>query len=414
MFLKRGIKLFLLLFFLFSAGFVLCYDHLIIHPKLTNSAAEIYNSQAGEKLTEEQIGWIIKGSIEEDNDPRYVNHFYNPKTGKGLNYEGFEHKSAKEWAKNQNSATGDYSISAILENYRDGNLKRAYQGIGHILHLIQDMTVPAHTRNDAHPWGDPFEEWAEQYGNVNLEKVSFISVDNLDSAFDNLADYSHSNFYSKDTIIIGELNKYKTKDESINGKTRRYLMNKIDDVEYRIVYSKNPDSIKPIFQIDDDLKLNHDYWNMLYPQAVGYSAGAIDYFIKEFEKIDEEKSAQKKLSVWSKFKNGLSKNQFDIVKYAWGDTFFASRKTATKTFNNSFNKAKKAFIYSALVVESGKEIIADTAKKALAGAAKITSKSEKTSKEPIKSENSGGKVLSAAEKDESKPEEPVIIADNSA
>ncbi len=212
-------------------------------------------------------------------------------------------------------------------------------------------------------------------------------------------------------IDIRNVENYQIVEEEFNNLKIKYLVKKLNGSNYKVCIIDDS-SIKPIFKYNDDLKLNLDYWNMLYPQAVGYSAGAIDYFIKEFEKIDKEKSAQKKLSVWSKFKNGLSKNQFDRVKYTWGDTFFVSRKIASKTLVDAFNTAKEAFIYSALVVESGREIIADATKKAIAGAAKITLKSEKTSKEPGKPENSGGKVLSAAEKDESKPE-PVIIADNS-
>ncbi|MFH1858796.1 MAG: hypothetical protein ABIJ80_00825, partial [Patescibacteria group bacterium] len=61
------------------------YDHLIIHPKLSSGAMAIYNNQANNQLTNQQQEWIVEGSIAEDTDPRYLNHYYDPTTGQGLN-----------------------------------------------------------------------------------------------------------------------------------------------------------------------------------------------------------------------------------------------------------------------------------------------------------------------------------------
>src|SRR6056297_3381685 len=158
----KTLSLLLFLFFLFT-GQAHTYDNLIVHPKLTREAITLHNQKfPQEKLSVKQGRWIVQGSIAEDTDPRYLNHFYNPKTGNGLNDGPFSGHSAKWWAYNQDSVSGDYSVPQILENYKDGNKKRAYQGVGHILHLIQDMTVPAHVRNDAHPEGDPFEDWLKK------------------------------------------------------------------------------------------------------------------------------------------------------------------------------------------------------------------------------------------------------------
>ncbi|MBU2416696.1 hypothetical protein KKA89_01745, partial [Patescibacteria group bacterium] len=146
MFLKKTTKVsVIILGLLLFTVVVFGYDHLITHPKLTNGAITIYNNQTSNKLTNQQQNWIVEGSIAEDTDPRYLNHYYDPTTGQGLN-GGI---SAKQWAQVQGSISGDYSEKAILENYKQGNYKRAYQGVGHILHLIQDMSVPAHTRNDS-------------------------------------------------------------------------------------------------------------------------------------------------------------------------------------------------------------------------------------------------------------------------
>ena len=82
-----GGKIFKIIFIILALSFayqVLGYNNLITHPLLSGSAADLYNQQAGQKLTDLEKFWIIKGSTDEDNDPRYLNHFYDPITGKGL------------------------------------------------------------------------------------------------------------------------------------------------------------------------------------------------------------------------------------------------------------------------------------------------------------------------------------------
>jgi len=143
-------------------GQAFAYDNEVVHPEMAKSSIEIYNNQTNKKITLQQADWIVEGVIAEDTFPRFENHFYNPSTGKGLNDGGFTGKPATEWLMEQDSISGDYSIPAILENYRNGDKKRAYQGIGHTLHLIQDMAQPAHTRNDAHPTDAIYEIWAER------------------------------------------------------------------------------------------------------------------------------------------------------------------------------------------------------------------------------------------------------------
>ncbi len=64
--------------------FVFSYGAKITHPALTKQAAELYNKNNDIKISSEEIGWLEKGSIEEDADPRYLNHFYDPTAGKGL------------------------------------------------------------------------------------------------------------------------------------------------------------------------------------------------------------------------------------------------------------------------------------------------------------------------------------------
>lgn len=329
--------------FLF-VGLVLGYDNIITHPQITDVAIKIYQNKTGENLTSEQAQWIIKGSVDEDADPRYLNHYYDPTTGKGLDdfderfQRNFTGMSAKEWAKTQSgviSHSGDYSESTILKNYRDENYKRAYQGIGHILHLIQDMSVPAHTRNDSHAEGDPYENWAKQNGKINLGESGFVSVDNLDQAFDELALFSHNNFFSKSTVNIDGHNNYKKVRKFEDGIDVEYLINNINGQDYYLAYSENSKAVNPTYTVKNN-KIHYDYWQILHPRAVGYSAGVIDYFIKQFEQIDAEKQAQQDsgllASIWNKTKTTFS-NLDNNAMYIWGDIFMPARGALEDTWD---------------------------------------------------------------------------------
>ncbi|MCR4322552.1 MAG: right-handed parallel beta-helix repeat-containing protein [Candidatus Azambacteria bacterium] len=319
----KKIKYFLPFFaLLFIVGAVFGYDNLITHPQISAAATNIYQNYTGKTLSQEQITWIILGSVDEDAFPRYLNHYYDPTTGIGLNdiderFGQVNGISAKEWAQTQTgwvANAGDYSEPAILQNYRNGNKERAYQGIGHILHLMQDMSVPAHTRNDSHSQGDPYENWAKQNGSIDFKRLGFIPIQSIDQTFDELALYSHNNFFSEDTIR--DVSKFKTKRIFNDGKYRTYLISNINGDEYYLAFSDNPDVINPVYAIDDP-QIHSDYWNLLSPKAVGYSAGVIDYFVKQFEQIDAEKQA-KKFNLLANSVVGLSSVKSNIG-YMWGD-----------------------------------------------------------------------------------------------
>jgi hypothetical protein len=73
--------------------------------------------------------------------------------------------------------TNDYTFPLAVMGYLKAQgmsgdqktkaLKDAFLKFGHVLHLMEDMTCPAHTRNDQHNFlttdNDPFEDWAAIY-----------------------------------------------------------------------------------------------------------------------------------------------------------------------------------------------------------------------------------------------------------
>ncbi len=322
------------------------YDNLTTHPYLTQTSIETYERETKQKLSREEKDWIIYGSVAEDADPRYINHFYNPKTGKGLKTTELgikiNGKPAKDWAQNQNYpyVIFDYSVGSIFKNYKLGNKKRAFQGIGHILHLIQDMSVPAHTRDDPHPEGDPFESWAENF--YQIPNTNLIKITSINNTFNALASYSHDNFFSKDSVDINNCHDCFTIIEKENNKNINYLARKLNNKTYKLIsYEKTKNGKLYVF----NQQVHKSYWNLLSPKAVGYSAGTIDYFIKKFKKIDEETKEENKnknilQKTIEKLKN-LTQRNLEEINYSFGDIIFPTINTTIKTLRNIAKYNKK-------------------------------------------------------------------------
>ncbi len=145
---------------------------------------------------------VTEGSFEEDRLGRYLNHFWNPDEGNDvglcLAIPGFCYDSAYErgiemWNK------------AIYSYVYENNKTKAYYYLGRAVHLLEDMSVPAHVHLDAHwgPYGDDsYEEYISySYDMFDLGNDIFIS-DNLSDIFYNMAEIS-DDFDSDD--VCGEV-----------------------------------------------------------------------------------------------------------------------------------------------------------------------------------------------------------------
>src|SRR5262249_16688458 len=117
----------------------------------------------GKRLTE----WIGLGSIREDDTLRFLNHFHNPlRTWDAAGFRGpwpflgvqvgSSSVLLQQDAEHSGWSWGDVR-SAYLEaltrpqsRERDERLARTFEGLGHLIHLVQDAGSPAHTRNDPH------------------------------------------------------------------------------------------------------------------------------------------------------------------------------------------------------------------------------------------------------------------------
>ncbi len=231
--------------FAFSVQNSAAYSDNTTHPALTQEVVEFYNLSFPDKpITDEQREWIIQGSALEDTPPRWINHFYDPVNKVGWTGEEAGKISAEavrkastllsiekplsavEWVRNdlvQEGYTGlggNRSWRRGLDYYLDGDEKEFYITLGYILHLLEDMGVPDHTRNDTHAEpvqkitddpGSPLEKYAARWnrGSINGLEIPQKLVasgtqvpmnSRIEDYLISVAEYSNKYFFSKDTI----------------------------------------------------------------------------------------------------------------------------------------------------------------------------------------------------------------------
>jgi len=188
---------------------------------------------------------LVNGSYLEDKSLRYLRHFHDGLENFGL-WDYFD--SALFWAQEDVGGNG-YSwndarhfyyaaLTATRTDQRDANFARAFRSVGQVMHLVEDMAVPEHTRNDAHPLSPGIELYIENnitdplfYNSVMADTIffDFKALQSTPSAFGSggapvpianlfdtnvyngsnpddtvantigLAEYSNANFLSTDT-----------------------------------------------------------------------------------------------------------------------------------------------------------------------------------------------------------------------
>lgn len=307
------------------------YDNQMVHPALTEEVVKSYNINFSSRpISEEGAGWIRQGSIEEDSDVRPLHHFFDPVHNVGL---AGVWEDAKNWAqdmvlqsqrspeyslagffKNPFSYATDYTWQRALYDYAKGNKERAFIALGHIVHLLEDMTVPDHTRDDAHlsvqDQASPYEVWTKRFNsNLGLAKKlarkneTPITLPTLDAYFEENANYSNKYFFSKDTINSSYFSSPAVTSYKKIG-ANFYATGKDEKgVDYKlfVVINNIPNIIDPY-----DLILS-DYWNHLSKQAVLSGAGAINLFLSEAEKVKQNVQVLgSDKSGWEKFLGSIS------------------------------------------------------------------------------------------------------------
>lgn len=289
------------------------------------------------------LKWLEKGGIEEDEPlfTRSLNHFHDPlKPWSSAGLKGTS-KSALLWAQDQGAFGslfgGNWSwkkardsfytgLTNTTETGRDNKLADTFRALGQVIHLVQDSSVPAHTRNDIHLYIDSlkmgyhYEVWVNQnHQQLNVTPRPFdkailditpessapIPIANI---FDTnkyvgsnpevtpgnligFSEYTNANFFSEGTIFSGaypypawsSVVEYNEADAT--GKLRTYLK-KTNDGETAThlaagtwLYKYLPSGLKGL-GLKLDRKVYTDYAEKLIPRAIGYSTGLLNYFFR--------------------------------------------------------------------------------------------------------------------------------------
>jgi hypothetical protein len=205
--------------------------------------------EAGFRASDGQLfnarDWLRQGSIREDDIDlfrapfRFRHHFYDPVYDRGLtgklNGPVPVGRRAFEWAleeteeiPGQNFSWRDgrrYFLTALTAgppSDRQAAMASTFLTLGHVIHLIQDMGVPEHTRNDWHagvipplfPFGTPslFEEQVNEgrttftysgYSSPQFQQLRHFWVTGDGRG---LSEFTNRNFVSKDTNFSEVMN----------------------------------------------------------------------------------------------------------------------------------------------------------------------------------------------------------------
>lgn len=343
--LKFLILIFILGFFIVNISNVFAYE-IETHAYLTEEIFDFYNKNfSNQKISDELKNYLIDGSRREDDPIRWMNHFFDPVYNRGLTVDskifsakdiasvsivniatlGSNWLSLKEWAQNSDNqnkfkyspviatilsslqsdkiqkyfSTSDFTWDTAINYWVNDNKEMAMFTLGHILHLVEDASVPDHTRNDPHPGDSPYELYTQQFtldnGDKNLDKrlsdKQPIILNDLSSYFDGLAKYSNNGFYSKDTIGIEKGYKLPQLDY-IQKDGDYYYAVKSDnnDNYYLFVYKNYKNSLilesknNLVLKIADEDKVVNSYWSHLSTKSIQYGAGVVNLFFQEAEK----------------------------------------------------------------------------------------------------------------------------------
>src|SRR3989344_1474002 len=284
------------------------------HEGITRATINQYEKLSGDLFTTAEEAVMIQGSNDEDENWRFMRHFYDPVNNSGLYYAGRRYSASIYWAQDTNgqgnyncyskwlcngdhikyadkyfSSPTDFSWDRAVYEYAWGDKVRGAAALGHVLHLIQDATVPAHVRGDPHPEAladaDSYETYAAKYtsGNIISQLINVPTFSGLAAAFDTTAMFANNNFLSDDTLFqvykSPELSSMVVKDGFAVHPTLRH----------RVAYVKiwtdrfGNETKRKILMDNETNAVSSDYWNILSQKAIEAGTGVIDLFFREVE-----------------------------------------------------------------------------------------------------------------------------------
>lgn len=364
------------LFFVFN--FTFAYSENTTHPGLTDEIIDLFNLYYPElKISDEYKELAKNGSIDEDSNIRMMHHFYDPVYNRGIEIAGTRWQSSKDWVQDTMGqaslldqvfagsltsyfgSDADHSWNRAIYEYVWGDKERGIKDLGHVLHLIEDASVPDHTRNDPHPpwfnFGSPYEAWTAQFDSEKIEGLGKslygasrkpVVLSDLQGYFDSMAGYSNNNFFSKDTTP-DKTNEYQKPEQGAtiletlqNGIVASFLYNNDSNDFFRLALVKKDfvQNKKEYFVKDDDFLVISNYWNRLSKQAVLHGAGVVKLFFDEVEKEKKTQALFNKNKSWFAKAYDATKNKiFGIAAGLYGSS--VTQKDLDELLNNTTIKS---------------------------------------------------------------------------
>ena len=283
---------------------------------------------------------------------RSIKHFHDPLAAdwSSAGFKGAQ--SSIIWAetKNQSWLLGNYSwpdareyffkaLTATDENTRNTNYAECFRAVGQVMHLVEDVSVPEHTRDDFHAFYNyenevlklqgrpgalqdmlPSTSQAVDYSLLNRTDYNSAATIPIAGLFDadkytgsnpgvtttspvGLAEYTNANFFSRDTVV-GKY-QYPSLSNCQKGdwewvqdpkhpddpaqKVRRKYYTKTNNGEtgYKLATLSREWIWGSIYMPEEsawltvrDDNVYEDYARKLIPKAVEYSAGMLNYFFR--------------------------------------------------------------------------------------------------------------------------------------
>lgn len=159
-----------------------------------------------------------------------------------------------------------------------------WEELGYVLHLLEDLSSPAHTRNDPHPIYDPVESGTEddtRNPQSPPDSIGLISFSSVEEFFTSLHQITQSNYFSADTIRDPTLI-----DDSGNligppiGRQDGSYFYDARNANRRIAYKGRRyfESGEDVRKATVDTVIAADQFNELGPVVVQYAASFIRYY----------------------------------------------------------------------------------------------------------------------------------------
>jgi hypothetical protein len=283
--------------------------------------------------------WVIDGgySADEPEGTMALCHFYDPTQPQGKRYLTDQQSMVKvlsqynseyrnpgidavQWAfhgdqygtvfdQQYSWDQGKSSLEKALESPDPNNVNygKAWRSLGETMHLMADMTVPAHVRNDGHASAlndpDPYESsttWQLVQSNADNAFASGITYDQSpEQLMISVAKYTNSHFLSKDTIplpagVSSPWHKYdKPSIEGLTPTAQGYLYQDVNGENSRIAVTRSLrsylfDTGKQEYMIDDNVC--DAQRKVLIPTAIKADEMLISDFLPRFQVTAEVNS----------------------------------------------------------------------------------------------------------------------------